>query len=282
MSTAQYGVRVLEKQGASLTLVVLSISEDTPVPPDPRDTDLFVRFLCDAEASDNPRPRGVKRREPALPTQIESDGGDLWDDDWLAEHANRYIASVELLGSRNVDAPARFASYRSRKRLFEHEDELPQATYRIGLTDAAWAGHLIEGDAWESAAYAAELWASGEEEEDEDYDDVVADESARGPARPVTRENLVEIVDRAFEASQIAFWRTSGEVDGGGYFQYVVGETADVKRAVKAAQGIGFALKEKRSGWLQRDKLNIQIETRESARVKTFLVGGKKERSKLK
>ncbi|MCC6877412.1 MAG: hypothetical protein IT378_24110 [Sandaracinaceae bacterium] len=160
MSTPQYGARVLAKEGPVLTLQILSVSEDSPIDPDARDLDFFVRLLCDEEPLlENPR-KGKKRR-PALPDRIGDDGGDLYDEEWLWQNATRYVASVDEIERRNEDATPRFASWDSKKRAWKHQDELAQATFRVRLTDPAFAGHLEVGDGWDSCAYGAGIWAGG-------------------------------------------------------------------------------------------------------------------------
>lgn len=134
MSTAQYQVRVLERDGATLELEIVGATAETPEPPDSRDVDLFVRLLCDLEAVDaNPRAREPAR--PALPKRVRDDGGDLFDDAWLFAHASGYLSSVDELERRGR-----------------------RAVFRLVLSDEALGRHLDKGDSWGSTVYASGLW----------------------------------------------------------------------------------------------------------------------------
>ena len=265
-----------------MTLEVLSISEDTPEPPDPRDLDIFIRFLAENENAIPARPR---TRKPVLEKRITKDGGDLHDDDWMSEHAGQYVTAVELIRSKNLEAPGRSSTYSRKVKRWKHEDELAQAEFRLTVADPAYAAHLEPGEVWESCAYAAGLWSDGDEEEEEEEGDEGAVEKAapeRAPATPArTLASQLEAIDAAFAAAGIPTWRTSGLVDDQGYVQIVVNDK-DLTRAIAAGQSAGFQVRDRRSGWLQDGATGLMIGrvADHPPGVVTFVVGGRKEKSK--
>jgi hypothetical protein len=264
MSTSQYGVRVLEKDGPAIVLQVFSISEDTPVPPEAENTDVFVRFLCE--------PRGRKRSP--LDARIERDDGDPFDDAWLAENASHYVTRVEALRSENLTAQGRFSSYSARKRQFVDEAELAQTTFRLTLADEKLASHLAVGDAWESAAYVSsgapaalvgdtdpEALARAKREHAE-----YLQEAERGAAVHLA------LVDATLAEAGIASWRTSALSSGS--YQFVLQGAPEMKAAVKALKAKGFTARanSKTYCWLVRDATGVVFTPWEHAKVMSFVI----------
>src|SRR5262249_55061636 len=136
--------------------------------PDARDVDWFVRALCEEEPLvDNPRSSARERdAEPMLLARIAEAGGDLFDGEWLSEHAGEIVKKVRRLEVANEGARPRSSALQQKKRAGKHEEKLPQAVFALDLREAAAAAHLRPGDCWDSCAYADELWASGEADDE--------------------------------------------------------------------------------------------------------------------
>ena len=179
MSTDLYGIRVLERDGASLVLqvfIVYSDIEDLPSPGKP----FFLRVLCDQARP--PSPLGEL-------LEAERRAGHKRDDAWIWAHAEELIAEVEQLDTtypgvidfsepgglppaaqperdqrgkkgrwKDRDRPPLWFHHHDPTRNgglggWAHEEQLPHGTYFVGVTDPRWAEHLRQGQSWGTAAY---------------------------------------------------------------------------------------------------------------------------------
>ncbi|MGE0786423.1 MAG: hypothetical protein AB7S26_12205 [Sandaracinaceae bacterium] len=228
MSTGQYGVRVNKKNGLFVDLTVMSISEDSPVPPGADELGFFARVLCD----------DLRRRSP-LATRMEEDGGDPWDGAWLRSHVEDYIGSVELLRAKNLDAEPRSSSLSRRKRAFAHEADLAQAEFRLTVMDESFVAHLREGDVWESVAFSSDLLIdpSGDDAAGEYVESEEEKEERRRELEAVAR--MMEEATVALDALEIVYGRLSGpSLYASAHF--CLANEDDRKLAVKALVAAGF------------------------------------------
>src|SRR5262249_20775566 len=142
VATELFGIDVIENLGRQVRLRVLLVSEDDMLP-EAHDLDFFVRVLA--------MPRDVGKDGP-LADRIEEAGGDLFDEDWLAEHAADYIRKAVLERTVNADARPRFSSLHAVKKTWKQEDKLPQAVFLVDLAKASFGEHLVAGQRWDTAA----------------------------------------------------------------------------------------------------------------------------------
>ena len=100
----------------------------------------------------------------------------IYDDDWLAEHTDQFITSVQIeqVKGESYDEKAVIASINQvlddtgmsrgsseREREFNElwggfwktSAVLPVATYKITVSDPKWISHMTKGKKWNSAAF---------------------------------------------------------------------------------------------------------------------------------
>jgi hypothetical protein len=152
MSTPQLGIRIEELEAKRLRIRLFGIADETGLPSH-KELDLFVRLLADAEpVMDNPRAKKDRNAEPALVADLAADGGDVFDEPWLADNAARYVKRVKLVERINRETAER-ASVLGRGRKFKAEEKLRQAVFDVEVKKPAYLAHLRVGDVWESTAY---------------------------------------------------------------------------------------------------------------------------------
>lgn len=145
MSTDTYGIRVLGKEGATVTLKVFLVYYDWNTIPDTED--FFLSVLWDQ--ADTRFDKGGPLGDTITVKQICSD-------DFRLEHAQEYIASVEVIGSKNYpikDKTDLETFYYEREGRWKDEDKLAQVDFKITVTDPKWIAHLEPGMSWGTTAY---------------------------------------------------------------------------------------------------------------------------------
>lgn len=131
MSTDHYGIRVLERRGATLTVSVSNVYRDMRGWfPDPYDPEPFFTMLA----------------EGATPGSLLNARFPDWADRPVCTaNAPDYIRRVEVLDARNLFAPMEGDFYYEQDGHWPHEAELPQVTYRVTVSEPAVIAHLEAG-----------------------------------------------------------------------------------------------------------------------------------------
>jgi hypothetical protein len=142
MSTDLYGVRILAREGATVTFRVFNVYGDWQRLPNPVPGGFWVHIASDALMD--------PWREGALREEI---GDRRFEEDWLRAHAWDYVRSVTLLEMANYCTPLRYTFYYERGGQWVDEQRLPQAVFRVTYSEARWVEHMLVGEAWGTTAY---------------------------------------------------------------------------------------------------------------------------------
>jgi hypothetical protein len=134
MSTDLYGIRILAREGPTVTFRVFNVYGDWKGLPNPVLGGFWVHVAS----------------EGALRDEI---GDRRFDEDWLREHAWDYVRSAVLLEMANYCTPLRYTFYYERGGHWVEEQRLPQAVFRVTYSDVRWVEHLDVGSAWGTTAY---------------------------------------------------------------------------------------------------------------------------------
>ncbi|MEO5584314.1 MAG: hypothetical protein ABIQ75_02575 [Flavobacteriales bacterium] len=145
MSTDLYGIRVLAKEGPTVTLKVFLTYYDWDQIPYSKD--FFLMVLWD-EADTRFGGGGPLGDAITVPQ--------ICDEKFRLEHAGAYVESVDTISCANypITNKEHLATfYYEREGRWENEDKLAQVDYKITVTDPKWIEHLEPGMSWGTTAY---------------------------------------------------------------------------------------------------------------------------------
>jgi len=78
----------------------------------------------------------------------------ITDETWVLENENKYIADIIIMSTKNYPSDPELESL-NRKQFdeFREKNGIPEAEFRIAVTEDKWIEHIQPGMKWESTSY---------------------------------------------------------------------------------------------------------------------------------
>lgn len=156
MATMINGIRILEKKENILTFKTHLLYIDWSTLP--RTHGFGLMILCDFCNSQNNFKESILYKD-LLENKSLMDGYEDVNDALMKNHegAKKYVRKLEVFDFKNFPLKKEFTAHKQlwhklnpQTNIFENEEHLPQATYKLEVTDEKWLKHMNEGETWET------------------------------------------------------------------------------------------------------------------------------------